>query len=389
VPYFHALPASERALPKALRQGGYQTWHVGKWHLGEGQTKPENHGFDLNIGGCGWGHPKHGYFSPYRCPALEDGPEGEYLTDRLTDEVIQLIESRDADRPFFLNLCHYAVHTPIQAPEPLIEKYREKAKRLGLDQKDPMVQGEYYPCQHKRHMRVERRQFQSDPVYAAMIENLDTNLGRLFDALDNAGIADDTLVLFTSDNGGLSTAEGSPTCNAPMAQGKGWMHEGGHRVCQIARWPSRIKPGRVCSEPVTSPDVYPTFLEAAGLPLDFEQHADGLSMMPLLEGSAEQLDREAIYWHYPHYSNQGGTPSCAIRSRRYKLIEHFEDDIPAMMFDLEADVSESHDIADQEPDRFETLAGMLKQWRDQLEVLIPKPNPNYLPPGPGDDPPEV
>lgn len=253
---------SEVSLAAALKRGGYKTWHVGKWHLGDTRTWPERHGFDVNIAGCGWGAPRT-YFSPYGCPTMPDGPPGEYLTDRLTDEAIKLIRENDGT-PFFLHLSHYAVHTRLEAPQSLVEKYERKARDLGLDKQNPIEVGEYFPCQHKRTLRVERRKFQSHPVYAAMIENLDTNIGRVLAALAEKGIAENTIVVFTSDNGGLATSEGSPTCNAPLAEGKGWMYEGGTRVCQIIRWPAVIQPGSTCRAPVTSTDYYPTFLEAAG-----------------------------------------------------------------------------------------------------------------------------
>ncbi|MEM9915115.1 MAG: sulfatase [Planctomycetota bacterium] len=390
VPYFHQLPANERSLATALREdGGYQTWHVGKWHLGEGQTSPENHGFDVNVGGCGWGAPKHGYFSPYRCPTLDDGPAGEYLTDRITDEAIKLLEQRDTDRPFFLNLWHYAVHTPIQAPQKLIDKYVEKAKQLGLDPEGPLQIGDHFACDHKKHLRIERRTVQSHAAYAAMIENLDTNLGRVFAALDRLGVADNTLVVFTSDNGGLATAEGSPTCNAPMAEGKGWMREGGNRVCQLARWPGVIAPGSETSVPVVTTDLYPTFLDAAGLPAQPLQHIDGHSLLPLLQGQ-NGPDRDAIYWHYPHYSNQGDTPAGAVRAGRYKLIEHFEDG-RLELFDLANDISEARNLADEEPDRAAALHRQLIGWRNEIDALIPKTNPNWKPytPTVNDDPAEV
>jgi arylsulfatase A-like enzyme len=248
VPYHHNLPQSEVSLATALREGGYQTWHVGKWHLGKNRTRPESHGFEKNVGGGEFGMPRNGYFSPHNLPNLEEGPDGEYLTDRLTDEAIKLIQIRDADRPFFLNLCHYAVHVPIEAPGDLVEKYREKARRLGRDPEADLEEGEYFPVQHMRHQRMSRRVRQSDPVYAAMIENLDTNIGRVLSALEESGDLENTLVIFTSDNGGLSTAEGAPTCNAPLAEGKGWMYEGGNRVPLIIQLAGRDRqPGSGCT----------------------------------------------------------------------------------------------------------------------------------------------
>lgn len=374
LPYFDELPADQVTVADALRGGGYQTWHVGKWHMGKENNRPQDRGFDVNVAGRDWGMPMKGYFAPWGMPGIEDGPEGEYITDRLTDEAIKLIEGR-GDRPFFLNFCHYAVHTPIQAPPELVAKYEAKAKRLGLDQRDPFEPGEMHPCLHKKDVPVLRRTFQSDPAYAAMIENLDTNIGRVLDALDAQGLADDTLVVFTADNGGLSTSESSPTCNAPMFEGKGWMYEGGNRVCQIARWPGMIAPGSTSDVPVTSTDFYPTFLDAAGLDAMPDQHCDGVSLMALLRGG-DALDRDAIFWHYPHYSNQGDSPACAVRAGDYKLIEHFEDG-RLELFNLRDDVSEDHDLSASDPQRAAALHAQLVAWRESIEAVIPEPNPDY------------
>lgn len=376
-PYVDHLPLEETSLATALRDGGYQTWHVGKWHLGGEAYYPQHHGFDANIGGCHWGSPKRGYFSPYGLPTLTDGPEGEYLTDRLTDEAIGLVSSA-GDRPFFLNYWAYAVHNPIQVPQALIEKYRRKAADLGLDQRDPMEPGEPFPCEHKKDKRVERRRFQSNPAYAAMVENLDSNLGRLLGALEAAGKADDTLVIFTSDNGGLSTAEGSPTCNAPLCEGKGWMYEGGTREPLIVSWPGVIEPGATCETPVTSTDFYPTVLEAAGLAPLPDQHRDGESLMPLLRGG-DQLDRRAIYWHYPHYGNQGGTPGSSIRAGDEKLIEFFETG-GVELYNLRDDIAESHNLAPDHPARAAELKALLADWRTSVEARLPTPNPDYAEP---------
>ena len=380
VPYFHALPISEHSLASALREGGYQTWHVGKWHLGGAQTAPERHGFDVNIAGLGWGMPQRGYFSPYGMANLTDGAEGEYLTDRLTDEAIGLIEARDRQRPFFLNLAHYAVHIPIQPPPGLVEKYQRRAVDMGLDREDVIVEGEPFGCQHLRGQRILRRIRQSDAAYAAMVENLDANIGRVLDCLGEQGLADDTLVFFTSDNGGLATSnrrEGVPTSNAPLAEGKGWMYEGGTRVCQIARLPGVIEPGSVCRVPVTSTDIYPTCLDVGGCVSRPEQHRDGVSLMPLFRGGAT-LEREAIFWHYPHYANQGGRPAGAVRRGDWKLIRHFEDD-RLELFNLRDDEGETTDLASTEPALAEELLALLAAWQREIEALIPKRNPNYRP----------
>jgi len=377
-PYLHHLPLEEKSLGSALHDGGYQTWHVGKWHLGEAPYWPEHHGFDVNVGGCDMGCPSYGYYAPYHIPALpETGPEGEYLTDRLTREIEALIANRDPERPFFLNLWYYLVHTPIQAKPEKIEKHRAKAKRLGLDKVKTFEEGEYFPCEHKQHKRVVRRLIQSDPVYAAMVESLDDSVGRIMEALSAAGIDDDTVIFFTSDNGGLATSEGSPTCNAPLSEGKGWMYEGGTREPLWVRWPGRVAPGTVCDVPVTSPDFYPTMLEMAGLDPIPEQHVDGLSLMPLLEGG-DSLDRDAIYWHYPHYGNQGGTPGCSIRSGDFKLIAFFEDG-RLELYNLAEDVGEDHNLADEMPELAAELHAKLVAWRESVEAILPEPNPEFVP----------
>ncbi len=374
VPYLKQLPLSEKSLASALRDGGYQTWHVGKWHLGGRGFYPESHGFDVNVGGCEFGHPPQGYFSPWGIPGVSDGPDGAYLTDRLTEEAIRLVNGRDSGKPFFLNLCHYSVHTPIQAPQELVAKYTAKAKRLGLDTLRTFEEGEFFPCEHKKNQRVTRRLVQSDPAYAAMVENLDWNIGRLLAALDDARQRENTIVIFTSDNGGLATAEGSPTTNRPLAEGKGWMYEGGTREPLLVRWPKIVKPGSVCHEPLSSPDFYPTLLEAAGLPSIPTQHVDGVSVMPLFK--SESFERGPLFWHYPHYGNQGGTPGSSVRLGDYKLIEFFEDG-RSELYDLRNDVGEEFDLSRELPDVVARLHEQLVAWRRRVEAKIPTQNPQW------------
>lgn len=375
VPYFSHLPLSEVSLATTLKRNGFQTWHVGKWHLGNEITSPEKHGFDTNIGGSHFGHPLNGYFSPYGIPRLQDGPPNEYLTDRLTREAIGLIRQRDPQRPFFLNLWHYGVHTPIQAPEAVIEKYRRKAAALGIDKIPPFEFGETMPFVNGEQQQVCRRIIQSDPAYAAMVENLDQNTGLLLAVLEEEGLAENTLVVFTSDNGGLATAEGSPTCNAPLSEGKGWMYEGGTRVPLLMRWPGNIGSGMRCETPVTSTDLYPTVLEAARLGAFPEQHCDGCSLMPLLTGSGP-LQRDAIFWHYPHYSNQGGRPACSIRSGDWKLIQFFEDN-HCELYNLANDLSETCNRAGELPELTAKLVGRLEEWMAAVKASVPVKNPNF------------
>jgi arylsulfatase A-like enzyme len=376
VPYIDHLPLEEKSLAAALKEGGYNTWHVGKWHLGGEPYYPDKHGFDVNVAGCEWGAPRHGYFSPYDIPTLENGAEGEYLTDRLTDEAIQLIEHNDG-KPFFLNLWYYSVHTPIQAKQETIERFEARARAMGLDQIEPFEEGDFFPCEHKKDQRIVRRLIQSNPTYAAMVYNLDENIGRLLEAIGRAGKAENTVVIFTSDNGGLATAEGSPTSNAPLSEGKGWMYEGGTREPLIVRWPGVVEAGSQCSVPVTSTDFYPTMLQAAGLDLIPEQHCDGVSLLPLLKG-ADSLERDAIFWHYPHYGNQGGTPGSSVRTGDHKLIEFFEDG-HIELYNLREDIGEERDLADSEPQVAQQLQDMLVRWREKVQAKIPEPNPNYVP----------
>ena len=375
-PYLHYLPLEEKTLAAALRDAGYATWHVGKWHLGKRPYWPRHHGFDVNVGGWSAGAPRS-YFSPYNNPMLPDGPDGECLPDRLTDEAIKLIKG-SGGKPFFLNLWYYLVHNPIQAKAEKLAKYQAKATALGLEAKDPFEEGEHFPCEHKKDKRVIRRLFQSDPGYAGMVESLDDNIARLLAALEEAGVADNTVIVFTSDNGGLATSEGSPTCNAPLAEGKGWMYEGGTREPLMVKWPGVTRPGSVCGVPVTSPDFYPTFLEIAGLEPLPRQHTDGVSIAGLLRGEAG-LEREAIFWHYPHYGNQGGTPGCSVRSGDFKLIEFFEDR-HVELYNLREDIGEDRDLSAAEPDRTQRLRAMLHDWLERVGAKIPQPNPDYVPP---------
>lgn len=376
VPYVPYLSTEEKSLATTLKENGYNTWHVGKWHLGSEAYWPEKHGFDVNIGGCHMGHPsgKGHYFQPWEIPTIESKLGDDYLTDRLGDEAVDLIMKND-DTPFFLNMWFYSVHTPCQAKPEKIAKYEKKAKEMGLDKIEAIVEGDYFPSEHKKHLRIQRRVIQSDPVYAAMIEHLDENVGKILDALDKKGIADNTIVIFTSDNGGLSTAEGSPTCNFPLSEGKGWMYEGGTREPMLLRWPAVVKAGSKSEAVITSPDFYPTLLEACGLPLEEKQHVDGKSFLPVLKD--KKFDRGSIFWHFPHYANQGGCPGCSIRKGDWKLIEFFEGEIE--LYNLFHDISENHNVADEHPQMVKELLAELHQWQDNVHAVNPTPNPDWKP----------
>lgn len=372
-PYIKHLPKEEYNIARCFKDHGYNTFHVGKWHLGTEEYYPQHQGFDVNIAGCHLGHPHHGYFSPYMIENLKDGPDGEYLTDRLTDEAIKLIE-KSGDTPFFMNLWHYTVHMPPQAKEEDIRYFEDKARRMHLDKVNPFVEGENYPIEIKRHMKVRRRVIQSDAVYAAMIKNLDWNIGRLVQALKDMGKLDDTIIVFTSDNGGLATAEGSPTCNFPAREGKGWMYEGGTRIPLSISYPAIVRKNTHTQVVTTSPDLYPTLLEMAGLPLQPQQHVDGISLLPVL--SEKKMKDRPVFWHYPHYGNQGGTPGSSVRYGKWKLIEFFED-MHTELYDLESDPSEARNLAEINPDKRDELRQMLHSWRESICAKIPKRNPDW------------
>lgn len=365
--YSERLPREETTLAEAFHAAGYATFFAGKWHLGPEGYWPEDQGFDVNRGGCERGGPYGGnkYFSPYGNPRLADGPPGEHLPDRLATETVKFIESH-RDGPFFAYLSFYSVHTPLMARPDLQAKYAEKAKRLEAT-------GPAWLPEGTRQVR----QVQNHAVYAGMVEAMDSAVGKVLDALDRLRLAERTVVVFMSDNGGLSTSEGSPTSNVPLRAGKGWMYEGGIREPMIVRWPGVTRPGSACDQPVTSTDFYPTLLEIAGLPARPEQHGDGVSIVPLLRGTGVP-ERDAIYWHYPHYGNQGGAPAGAVRSGDWKLIEWYEDG-RLELFNLRDDLGEQHNVADRHPDKVQELHAKLKTWRSSVGARMPSPNPRYNP----------
>lgn len=367
------LPLNEVTIAEALKKAGYASCSVGKWHLGKEPFYPDKQGFDINIAGNDKGSPPT-YFFPYMRKGrarldLAGGKPGEYLTDRLTDEALKWLEA-NKDRPFFLYFPHYAVHTPIQARRELIEKYQVKAKGYRRTSS-----ADY---RAERHYSVTKLK-QNDPVYAAMVHSVDESVGRVMNKLKELGIADNTAVIFMSDNGGLSThsVRNVFTSNLPLRAGKGWLYEGGIREPMIIKWPGVVKVGSVSAEPVTSTDFYPTILEMAGLDLEPKCHVDGLSLVPLIKGSGS-LNREAIYWHYPHYHSSGNRPSGAVRAGRYKLIEWYEDN-SVELYDLAEDVSEKNNLAVKMPDKTEQLRQMLHKWRESVDAHMPTPNPDYDP----------
>lgn len=341
-----ALPLKETTLAEALKPAGYTTASIGKWHLGGEGFLPTDQGFDLNIGGTERGSPPS-YFPPYKIPGLEQRSERDYLTDNLTSRAEQFIES-NRDRPFFLYLPHFAVHTPLQAKQELTEKYERKAQTMKA---------------------------QSRPVYASMLESLDQGVGRIVQKLDELKIAEHTAVIFLADNGGLRFEGGQKqavTDNAPLRAGKGHLFEGGVRVPMIVRWPGVTKAGATSAHPVCSIDLMPTILQMLGLEVPA---VDGVSLAATLKNGSEPK-RDALYWHYPHYSNQGGSPGGSIRRGDWKLIEFYEDG-RLELYNLKDDPGERTNLAVKKKNVAEQLQNRLRQWRTAVKAVMPKNNPYF------------
>ena len=360
------LALGETTIAETLQKNGYKTFFAGKWHLGGEGYFPEDQGFDINKGGHEKGSPPGGYYSPYKNPKLEDGPEGEYLTDRLTNESISFVKANQGN-PFLLFLSFYTVHTPIQACKRHLQHFTEKAKTL------PVLN---VPAQRAEHDGITKLR-QDFPDYASMVYAMDENIGGLLNALEEEGLAENTVVIFTSDNGGLSTLKnrGYPTCNLPLRAGKGWCYEGGIRVPLIIRAPGVIERGRVCFEPVVSMDFFPTMLELAGLPLSPKQHVDGQSLGPIFRGESG-LPRDALYWHYPHYHGSTWTPGAAIRKRDWKLIE-FYDYEKVELYNIKEDPGEQRNLSAELPEKRDELLTALHSWQKELGAKMPQKNPQF------------
>ena len=356
--FLRDLPREEYTIAEALRDAGYRTGHFGKWHLGtETFGMPEHHGIQFNVGGNPHGNPGN-YFFPYngswKIPktnqraswkVLQDGEPGEYLTDRLTKEAVKFIRQSDVDeQPFFLYFPHYGVHTPIQAKQEVTAKYEKipKEERQGL------------------------------PAYAAMVESIDDSVGQILQTLEKMDLTDNTVVIFTSDNGGFWKA----TSNAPLRANKGAYYEGGIRVPLIIKWPGVAEQGVVINTPSTSADLYPTCLAAAGLPLLSNQHQDGLDLTPLLDGKGV-IEERALFWHYPHYNGHpSSVPSSVIRKGKWKLIQTY-DPAGIEMYNLENDLSEKNDLAMQETELTEKLLNELEAWKVSVGAEKMLPNPDF------------
>ena len=375
------MPSEDLTLAEAFKKHGYATAHVGKWHLQAHHQKgnqhyPENHGFDLNVAGHKMGQPGS-FLYPYQSkqhpstnvPGLEDGKPGDYLTDVLTDHAIRFIEDKQ-DSPFFLNFWFYTVHTPLGAKPELLKKYQEKAKKMGLDKKN-------VPGISVHDSFADSRQ--DNPTYAAMVESLDENVGRVLDTLDRLNLRDNTILLFFSDNGGLSTGSNpsSVTSILPNKAGKAWVYEGGIRVPLIIDAPSLQQKGTTLKEPVVSTDFYPTLLDLAGLPLEPKQHLDGISLKPLLDGQKKTLEREALFFHYPHYHHINSMgPSGAVRIGDYKLVIRYEDS-STELYNLAKDRGELTNLASQSSGMVNRMKKKFDQWISQTGSLMPTANLKY------------
>ena len=378
--YERALPLEETTVGEAFREAGYTTGYIGKWHLGDGEFMPEHQGFDVTVAVNGAGQPAT-YFWPYHrdrrsvwdVPDLADGSEGEYLTDRLTDEAIGFLEDH-ASEPFFLVLSHYAVHTPLQSREALTTKYAAKAASLpAADDPAFLPEGELGVT----------KQRQDHPVYAGMVESTDDSVGRILDKLDELGLADSTLVVLVSDNGGLSTLvpgrSSMPTSNRPLRAGKGWLYEGGIRAPLIIKWPGVAPAGTSSSVPAVSMDLYPTLLDVAGLELRPEQHVDGASLAGVLGGAgggsrSALEERDSLFFHFPHYHGSGNRPSGAVRIGNLKLVEWFEDG-RFELYDLATDPGEARDLAAERAAEALELRDRLRTWRETVGAKMPQERP--------------
>lgn len=367
--YVRQLPHEDITLPEALREHGYKTFIAGKWHLGGKGSYPEDHGFDINIGGHEAGSPPGGFFSPYKNPKLDDGPAGENLSLRLASETASFIEEhakRNKKQPFFAYLSFYAVHAPLETTEQNWRYFRDKTTGRELPEEGFQVD---------RTLPV--RQSQDNPVYAGLIRQMDDAVGIVLKKLEELGLDKNTIIVFTSDNGGVSSGDAYATSNLPLRGGKGRQWEGGFRVPLLIQYPGCQTPGSTCDVPATGADFFPTFLDMANIPLLPEQHVDGVSIRPLLQ-EGKTITPRALYWHYPHYGNQGGEPSSVIRDGDWKLIHYYEDDRKEL-YNLRIDPSETETLNAQYPEKVDYLSHKLAVWLADVDARYPVADPQYDP----------
>lgn len=362
--YEHQLRASELTLAEVLRDAGYTTFFAGKWHLGDKGSWPEDHGFMVNKGGWRAGSPSGGYFSPYKNPNLEDGPAGESLPLRLGEETAAFIEANQ-DKPFLAYLAFYSVHGPIQTNSKLWKKYRDKAVAAGLVQE-----------RFKFDRRLAVRQVQDCPIYAGMIESMDNAVGLVLRKLDQLGLTDKTIICFTSDNGGVSSGDAFSTSNLPFRGGKGRQWEGGLREPYYIYAPGVTKAGDVTDVPASGIDFYPTLLELAGVSIPPSQKVDGVSLVPVLKGGT--IPDRPLFWHYPHYGNQGGEPSSILTEDGWKLIYYHEDG-RYELYNLADDIGEQRDLIKAQPQRAQSMQARLQQWLKSTHAKFPTKDPLFDP----------
>ena len=359
--YDHSLNSNYITLPEALRNSGYKTFFAGKWHLGGEGSYPEDHGFDTNIGGYESGSPKGGYFAPYDNPKLEQGTNGENLSMRLASETAKFIEG-EHQKPFFAMLSFYAVHGPIQSTEENWKKYRAKAEKLGI-------------ADHGFGMerRLPIREVQDNPVYAGLIESMDDAVGVVTAALAKTGLDKNTIIVFTSDHGGVASGDAFSTSNLPLRGGKGYQWEGGLRVPYFIKVPGQ-KEKEVVDTPASGIDFYPTLLDLAGVDMPTDMLMEGVSLTAAM--SKRKLPERQLFWHYPHYGNQGGDPSSIIRDGDWKLIYYWEDK-SMELYNLATDPGEQHDLALEYGEEVKRLRADLLEWIEESDANLPSADPEY------------
>ena len=361
--YVRELPKDDITIAETLKQKGYNTFFAGKWHLGGQGSYPEDHGFDINIGGIAAGSPRGGYFSPWNNSKLTNDKKGVNLSMRLAKETANFIK-RNKDSTFFAFLSFYAVHAPIQTSKHKWQKYRNKADSMGIEEKGYAME---------RILPI--RQVQDNPIYGGLVETLDDAVGVVLEALKNNGIDDNTIVVFTSDNGGVASGDHYATSNLPLRGGKGYQWEGGLKEPFFIKVPWMQNGGNKTDYPVIATDFYPTLLDLAGLQLNGEQHVDGISLKPLLGGVDLNIERP-LYWHYPHYGNQGGEPSSVIQQEGWKLIHYWEDGRQEL-YKLPSTEHDSLNVIFKKPEIAKALNNNLMSWLKEVNAKFPIEDPEF------------
>jgi len=356
------LALEETTIAEVLRDNNYSTFYSGKWHLGSEGHYPEDQGFDVNIGGFEKGSPMGGYYSPYKNPRLTDGPEGEYLTDRLTTETIELIRNRDTKKPFAAFLSFYNVHTPIQENKEFIDYYVEKLKSYENTSPETVKEGDAITLLNQRNAK-----------YASMVHATDYNVGRIINFLKDNNLYENTLIVFTSDNGGLSTQRRvAPTSVYPLRAGKGWLYEGGIRIPQLIKLPKQ-KNKEIISEPVVSYDLFPTLANVLNLNHNVSD-IDGVDLTNLF--LKKDIERDFIFWHFPHYHGSMWKPGSALRNNDWKLVELHEEN-KVELYNLRDDLSETVDVSNKFPEITSRLVSKLNEIKIDLGANKATYNENY------------